>query len=1609
MSRGMDPVQVFEQLRDTYLRYLETTFLFKDPNLRDQLRDLLRDSSQPPLVRPPILEAAPEFRLGRSVAELVVEGVLARGMLPLVPLLPPRLREHQEIGVRSAVQEGRNLVVATGTGSGKTEVFLLPILNHLVREVEQGTITGRGVRALLLYPMNALANDQLDRLRGLLRLLPDITFGRYTGETEAQEGRARSAYQRQHGREPLPNELISRERMQENPPHILLTNYAMLEYLLIRPKDIPLFSGGTWRFIVLDEVHTYSGAMGAEIAMLLRRLKDRVAGDRRRIQCFATSATLGRGREDHPRIMRFAEDLFGEGRFDVVEASLEGPSLAPPRGSGSASGYEELRQCLDSASGAVALLGVAQRHYSEAWLDEAVAGIDWHADGAQAQFLANLLSGDENVRRLQQKLCDRHCLSLDEVERVPGGLDLVALGAAARASDEVAPLLAARYHIMSRAMTGVFVWLDSNGGKHLLPRRERLYATPEGGSVAVFEMATCNRCGEEMLVGVEDGGFLSQPPDVGDQPAQTMSWFAFRSGPGQAAMNEDDLVEAEEDPAQARQGSSQEMVLCRTCGRLDSSGGLELDGCHGHTTSPVRVFRLENKRGRPEPRSCPACGNIFGSVAGRILTGKEAPVAVLATALYQLVPAARGVVAPGRGRKLIAFSDSRQDAAFFAPFMEQSYRALKQRRYLARALENPGPAIDLGEWARLAAKEAEDAGEWGEEVIPPVRARDAACWVLREWAAWDRKPRLSLEAAGVLAYSLRLPSAFEGLELLDAAPWALDLEGQKQLVCTLLDTLRLQGAVSLAGPSFGSVDLSEAGFAPRHNPSFVRGGESIPKRGIHAWSPAPGRTNKRLDLLTKLLARRSVPEEERERRGRDALNAIWLTVQHRNGPLAALFDAASLGREANLLRLHPGWWGVRALHDEPTWRCDTCGTVASFPFEAVCPMSRCSGALRAYSLERRTDNHYFNLYTTMNPVPLSVREHTAQLKKEVARDVQQDFIDGKVNLLSCTTTFELGVDLGDLNAVMLRNVPPAPGNYVQRAGRAGRRAGAPAIIVTYAQRRTHDLAYFEDWRRLVRGSIRPPVLRLANEKIVRRHMYAEALAAFFRSYPELFADRIESLFNPGEDVATLLERFLADRPGQLAEILARIVPEELHDTVGLAEWRWLDGPDDQETFTARLRAALNDVHGDWLLLDDARVRALDEARSGDDAGAIRRAGLYQRQLNTLRNRSLLGKLGTYGLMPKYGFPTEVVQLKVRSSAPEAMDIELERDMKLALTEFAPQNQVIAGGRIWTPVGIVLPAGERRLHEFLYWHCARCHYFAAVPSVAVEGDEPPSRSCHCGSPVAAWRYVLPEFGFTTGTGAGERVGDSRPGAHSYAGSYFHDDALAGDFEPASTLPAVRLRQNRTGWIHVINDNRGRGFYVCMSCGFAGEPAMIFGRDGVRPHTKPWSGSDDCTSTPRKMALGYRFRTDVLELVFPPLPAGVGLQPSERESLWLSLLHAIVRGACQELEIDERDLGGCLSYVDGGHPTLVLFDTCPGGAGFAFAVRDDLGSVARRAVQVLSCRSCGEDSSCIACLRNYGNQRDHNRLRRGLALSYLNEALPEARAADGVRSGPALFGG
>jgi len=1618
----LDPIQTTDAIADSYLSYLSTTFHLKDPILRDQFDKALRAPGR--FVKGPILEATPPFETASAIESLIRRGVLSPRFRALrssnLPLDRPLYR-HQEQAIRKVVVEGRNVVIATGTGSGKTEAFLVPILHHLFQEEVRGQL-GPGVRALLLYPMNALANDQMARLRSLLANYPAITFGRYTGETEGETDKAIEKYRRMFHQEPGPNELVSREQMRQRPPHLLLTNYAMLEYLLLRPDDHVFFDGRyaeRWRFLVIDEAHTYAGAKGIEMAMLLRRLKDRVVtGEAGRLVCIATSATLGKGREDFPEVSDFAQQLFGErfewveddqSRQDIIGATRKRVSVeSVNQWSSDPLLYVRWRGILRESVDQEPLSLLVQEGKNIGIPETLLQAALQAAGGDCLSFLYQVLKDNAHVAAL------RRCLEaepryLDSIAEELFGdtpharqqlVALVDLAARARPAEGDQPLLPARYHLFVRSIEGAYTALRPI--KQLfLERREQIRV--DGQRYAVFEIAECRQCGATYLVGEKqkdgDRTLFRQPGKQSfDHPNNLEFYLLLDETTAQVPDDEDEL--ASYGTGISEQAEERE-VLCASCGTIDRVT-LVTPLCNCDDSNYFKVIRVPSKEG--QVHFCPGCGaRSPAGLVWRFLTGNDATASVLATALYQQIPprryeTRRDVVKQaasvnlwsstrparpipmsrtntvGQGRQLLVFSDSRQDAAFFAPYLTRTYSRILRRRLIIKTIEDYRERVIKNRWrvqdlVQPLQRQAVEVGLFADMSIQQ-REGEAWKWVLYELLAIDR--RNSLEGLGCLGFSLVRPDRWRPPSPL--LTWGLSEDEVWTLFQILLDSFRTKGAVWFPD----HVTPEDEFFAPRNREYYFRGNVSNAQRHISSWCPSgKGMTNGRLDFLLRLM-RQGLGMDVTQEKARTVLAQIWcrsLELRRPDSCWREFFSAVDLPGEATVYRIKPTFWELRpgTIADIEWYYCDTCSNLTSLNLRGICPTYRCEGRLRPCDpAEEFKDNHYRALYTRTEPLSLVAKEHTAQLTSQAAAELQTEFSEGVVNVLSCSTTFELGVDVGELECVFMRNVPPSAANYIQRAGRAGRRTSSAAFALTFAQRRSHDLAHFGDPKRMVSGEISAPHFRVENEKIVRRHIYATALALFWKEHPQTFG-RVEAFFfRDGKNGPELVADYLSRKPTELQVSLERIVPQELQSQLQIDEWGWIDGLLGKEGV---LTKAADEVLTDVKDLQRARQRLIRQNRPSD---------FMLRRINTIKRRYLINHLSSRNVIPKYGFPVDVVELEIWHHADEARRLELNRDLRIALSEYAPSGQVVAGGRLWTS-RYLKKVPDRAWPRYAY---AVCEYCQRYQRVQADSDRMPE-TCICGRPLSGRNrgtYIVPEFGFITSLEPPGSPGETRPERTYTTRTYYSGQSREGE---GVTLPLGRATLTAVpgseGQLAVINHAGYQGFKVCNTCGYA-----VLGHEKVsRPHKTPWRS--DCYGTfEPALRLGHEFKTDILQLRFEEYS-------HEQRGFWLSLLYALLEGACEALDINRWDLDGCLyPYAgDPSMPALVLFDDVPGGAGHVRRIARDgatLLNVLKAAFARLDRCECGGkegNTSCYGCLRNYRNQFCHDELERGIVMDFLRQ--------------------
>jgi ATP-dependent helicase YprA (DUF1998 family) len=1558
----VDVIATSALLSATYRRYLRSLLPVRDQALAAALAERIADS--PLLTKGPILEATPPYRTGASLRDLIAGGVLhpafARLGGPALPLDRP-LYLHQEQAIRKAAA-GRNVVVASGTGSGKTECFLLPVLSALTAEHAAGTL-GPGVRALLLYPMNALANDQVRRLRQLLAGSPQITFGRYTGDTPERAREGASLFDELNPGEPrLPGELLSREEMRENPPHLLLTNYAMLEYLLLRPADLDLFEGkhgGHWRFVILDEAHVYDGAKAEEVGMLLRRLRERVcrpaAGAHEGFQAIATSATVG---DRPPAVMGFASKLFDlpfewheedPSRQDLIAAQRADIPAGPFWGPLAAADY--LRLAGEDGDPAGELPALA-------------AGLLPPGVGAAA---AAALSREAGMAKLRGLLAGAPMPFTDLAREVfPGEprqvaeaalAALVTLGARMR-DPAGTPVLSARYHLFARATEGAFTCVTP-AGPHVSLARHEICPDCHG---AVFEFGCCKRCGAVYLAGTIDRDAAGERFTSRVTRRDRRAWLLL--GEAQQAADEDDETLEEADAATAT-----DSMLCVRCGALHPGtphngtdpprDGIPPCGCAAGNLRPVH--RLAARSGAP--RGCLACGARGAGMIRLFESGNEASAAVLATALYQALPPADDLAGrPGGGRKLLAFSDSRQAAAFFAPYLEASHSLVQQRRLIldgvtrATARDATCTVDDLIEQTAAAAGEA---GVFGRRESRQGRRREAARWVMRELVALDE--RQSLEGLGLLRAGLdRDPSWPPPRPLLD-----LGLTGDESwlLLAELLRTLRLQGALTMPE----EVDPADEMFDPRRGPIYVRGDGAEARLKVLSWLPTRG-INKRLDYLRRLLAALDAEETD----AREVLDGCWRA-------LTALRDgwlrSAALPRIGQVRQVDHGWLVLApGAPGGEVWQCDVCRRLSAASLRGVCPALGCAGRLVPARADQ--DEHYRALYRQTAPVSLTAREHTAQWTGLEASDIQQRFLAGEVNVLSCSTTFELGVDVGALSAVLLRNMPPSTASYIQRAGRAGRRSDTAALVLTFAQRRSHDLSRYQAPESMLTGQVRAPYVPLGNPRIDRRHAHSVALAAFFRDAKE----------NGGQEWKTAGDFFLAapgsrDAPCQWVRGFLTPVPGEVTDAL-LA------------VLPATARARLDIAGGSWVaelcgLLDQVRAELTHDVATFEErrreAFEGRRSDLaarFERSINTITRRPLIGFLANRNILPKYGFPVDTVELRTaHCDSQVGSRLELSRDLSVAIHEYAPGSELIAGGVLWRSAGIYRLPG-RELITRSYTVCRGCQHYR-------EGGDDLEPACTaCGRPAdgPVREYCVPEFGFVADPRTGKP--GSVPPQRSWNGAV-HVVSLGTELaETRWQAPAGALAWCHSGargrLVSLAEGPGGSGFLICDWCGWGGPN---HGR-APRSHVSPLRGKP-CTGPLRWRSLAHSYETDILRLRLDTPGLGTRAQ-------WHTVLYALLEGAAEGLEISRGDIGGVVHAGADGSSGLVLFDTVPGGAGSVLRIASTLDRAVAAALRRVGSCDCGLETSCYGCLRTAGNERHHEDLSRGAALTVL-ESLSGLRLA------------
>ena len=1659
----MIPSVIGAQVRRGIEEFLRTTFPITNPYFAGALDELLARPGE--VFRGPYISLKLPFTSSPGVRQYFPEAV---------PEWFRPFRHQEQAWERLDWKAGKSTVIATGTGSGKTECFLYPVLDYCYQHRNQ-----RGIKAILIYPMNALATDQAGRIAEAIfrsdALRGRVTAGLYLGEQDQTPTVSMTESR----------VITDRDTMRVTPPDILLTNYKMLDYLLLRPRDLGLWRKNgpeTLRYLVVDELHTFDGAQGADVACLIRRLKERLRTPKAHLICVGTSATLGNDTASSAtQLVEYAGKIFGE-TFDaesVIGESVQSPAefLAGAGVLYAGTPGPEAKDRLNPLHyGSPNEYLVAQRRL---WFGDAIGtpdSLDWQL------ALAGLLRSHGFLRRLLASMTSTAMESTELVLRLraalPAYADLdgkpgaeyvelmlgsfLALVSAARiaGAGEPLPMIQVRYQFWMRELARM---VSSVGPTPKWAFSPDLKAEELKHSLPVIH---CRECGLT--------GWAGTVKDADDRlnPELDIFYRAFFDWKPEVRF----LF-----PGEFAPDAQQELpeFLCPECFHFGhAERALECSWCGKEAEKMIRVWipdTSEKKSGEHArlvgKHDCPSCQGknsltIVGSRAASL-------TAVLISQLW---------ASPfnSEEKKLLAFSDNVQDASHRAGFFKARTFRFNLRTAIQKVVQNaPGP-LPLTDLPRLFLerweKEYERPGRFVAAFLPPdmewledfeelrrkgvLPAGSNLAELVRkrlDWEIWSEythncrigrslektssstvQPRREAFEAAAATVLVRLQNEIGGLR-------EIGLDAVRRFLHGFLLNLKNRGGVwhpellpYLQGGEYYL--LSHTGGRDRYMPRFGKQSRLpeflLVSGGKGRFLPLLSGSTSTLSWHTTWLRRAF---------GAFDPNIPPLTVSIYRAVLEEL-------RSRNLVfEVDAGGapvWGValEALEvttDVRQLRCDRCSLMLSVGPEAAqwmaggpCPHGVCkTGTLRE---QPPIEDYYGRLYKAGDVARIFAEEHTGLLTREVREAVEIGFEKrerpGDPNLLSCTPTLEMGVDIGDLSSVVMCSVPPKSTNYLQRAGRAGRKHGN-AFIVAIANARPHDLFFFQQPDAMLQGRVESPGCYLNASAVLERQFTAFTMDRWVETglptgaIPDKLSPVLDSVERGGPPAAfpwNLLTYFELNRTaledGFLAMFGAEVSDWTRERLLAFSRgeeglrFGLLDGlrvrAKELKNWRGRvqtLNTRIREVQG-TVMREEDRQKELDEL--GQEKAAL------QQLVRALRDRNVLNFLTDEGLLPNYAFPEQGITLRSvifrqrkSETDPErrydTRTYEYVRPASAAIAELAPANSFYAEGRKVTVDGVIF---ERE--DLVAWRlCANCTWMER------EGERESQPVC-------------PKCGHTLWSDEGQRqtllrmrevmANTEDRKSRSYDESdgrepkfydknmfvlkndedvteawYLDCDEVPFGFEffRKITLREVNFGESNGGGARIQiagRERTARSFELCEACGKVR-------RNGELIHS-PWCRYRKEPEKEKAVRACYLYREFTSEAIRMLLPVAA----TEIERNIESFVAALQLGLRKKFLGDPGHLNTTVydEPIEGSESRrryLVLYDGVPGGTGYLRELMrhpEQLHEVFQKAYEALSVCECRLDErkdGCYVCLLAYRGRHFQGKTSRTAALDLLRSIL------------------
>jgi len=1608
----MDVFNLRDKLVDDYASFTSSFLEIRDARIRERSRQEIAEG----LLWPdPLIQLNPGFEPASTIDELVATGVLharckeifRREKTAHSQGAPLRLHRHQEDAIRVALGQV-SYVLTTGTGSGKSLAYIIPIVHHVL---QRGG--GKGIQAIIVYPLNALVNSQINELTRFLKHgFPDgrgpVTFARYTGQEDDEE----------------------RRRIMADPPDILLTNYVMLELILTRPqeRDRLIRAARGLQFLVLDELHTYRGRQGADVAMLVRRVRE--ATEAKTLQCVGTSATLagsGTYEEVQAEVARVASQLFGtkvepahvigetvqratkprsieEPAFlAALRRRIEDPSVHPPKDFGSFA-EDPLAIWIETT------FGIRQEPSTGRLVRAEPKAITGEGGGAQLLSIQTGVSPERCREVLEQGLLSGYLVTNPNT-----GF----------------PAIAFRLHQFISRGESIYASIEPEDIRHITAQKQQY--VPGSRDRILLPLVFCRECGQEYY-----SIYLHKEPETGARSVLPRDLFETQeredAQPGylyssseypwpedvegiQSRVPDDWLEEHQGVPriARSRRDDIPKAISLRADGRETPSGS------QAHFVRAPFHF-------------CLRCGVTYGmrqsSDFQKLATlgtgGRSTATTILSLSVIRSLR--QDGTLPKYARKLLSFMDNRQDAALQAGHFNDFIQVAILRSALYAAVKKAGEEgisheelaqrvfVQLNLNRSLYAVNPEAIGLAKEETDRALR-EVLAYRLYNDLERGWRVTSPNLEQCGLLRIS------FKYLDEIcqDDPKWAdlhpalasADASTRSRVASVLLDHMRRELAIKVDHlDSVYQEQIRQRSSQRLIAPWALEDNEDMTRSAVmYPRSVRPGEVSGRNLYVSP---RGGFGQYLRRRTTFPSLSGRPTTDDGEKiiEDLLKILDSAGLVQRVDESLDDPGYQLPAAAL---LWKAGDGTAGYHDPIRVPNPPE---GGLR-------TNPFFVEFYRNVDASLQDIvsAEHTAQVDYEDRIERERRFGDGDLPILYCSPTMELGVDIKDLNAVNMRNAPPTPANYAQRSGRAGR-SGHPALVFTYcAAGSSHDQYFFKRPVRMVSGAVAPPRLDMANEDLIRAHVHAIWLAETGVN----LGSSLKDILNLSGDMPSLelMDHVRDDIRSEAAREKARVRAERvlsgLSAEIGRARWYtngWLDRTLVQapqrfdetcDRWRGLYRAAMHQFQVQTAIIADATCTP----KGKKIAKAHRREAESQLELLTEARNVAQSDFYSYryfaseGFLPGYNFPRLPLSAFIPGRrARAAQDEYISRPRFLAISEFGPRAVIYHEGARYEIRKVIMPMeGEGdQAPVRAAKQCGVCGYLHPIR----EG-EGPDLCEHCGAELPHMLGNLFRLQNVSTIRRGRincdeeerlRMGyELRSGVRfaEYGGEHACQTAtVERDGRRLATLTygnAATIWRINMGWRRRVNPNL-LGFMLDMEKGTWERSQQDEGP----------AAADDEVGPVKKRVIPY-VEDHRNCLLIEPEPSLLGSDETARRTQMASLQAALKHAIQVVFQLEESELV-VEPLPNGLERRIILFyEASEGGAGVLHRLQEDpvnLALVAREALSICHFNpETGEDqlrapraredceAACYDCLMSYTNQLDHALLDRKAILDLLRD--------------------